>query len=111
MSVKYHEFDLYVPVNRGDGSNPVGFEWKDISEELIERFNGYSLIGPLDGAWRNDVDKIIRENVYIFRIVTDKPLHAAIANIRFVAKTVKRVWLQESVLWTCKDITAEFYTE
>ena len=110
MAVKWRVLELYVPRFMNDGSR-VPLEHREaFRAQIIERFGGFTKIDSAHGVWKNDAGLVVAEPVYIYRILTDKPGVGAVACIRTLAAYVRINWRQESVLWTCSDVVAEFFT-
>lgn len=91
------EYDLFVPLFYNDGSPVEQEKIESIGDRLLEQFSGLTFFPqPNQGSWKIG-DVTFRDQVVIFRVLTDKTRPAR----RFLAqfkKQLKKELLQEEIL-------------
>ena len=91
------EYDLFVPLFYNDGSPVEQEKIEAIGDRLLEQFSGLTFFPqPNQGSWKMG-DVTFRDQVVIFRVLTDKTRPAR----RFLAqskKQLKKDLLQEEIL-------------
>ena len=92
-------FKLYVPADCLCLNDK-----RELHKDLIQCASGFTAYQS-QGFWRNSSGDICVEQVDVYEVIGPKTLAPMIGSL---ADDVKVNGQQESVLWTCEEIQAEF---
>ena len=97
------EYDLFVPLFYNDGSPVEQEKIEGIGEHLLEQFLGLTFFPqPNQGSWKMG-DVTFRDQVVIFRVLTDKTRRARRLIAQF-KKQLKKDLVQEEILIVERDV-------
>ncbi|MDP3025846.1 MAG: hypothetical protein Q8O10_09995 [candidate division Zixibacteria bacterium] len=68
------QYDIYLPLTYNDGTAIESHKFELTRKELLEKFGGFSVLRASDlvEGWWQFGERIIRDDIRIFRVVTDK---------------------------------------
>lgn len=100
------QMEVYVPLTDNQGHKVSGANFQHIENLLVKMFGGFSCY-DVAGQWQYPDGRVQAEHCTVYRVVT-KDDDYLLGAIKTLARIVKRMWQQESVLYTVTDLQAEF---
>lgn len=96
------EFEVYLPLNYNDGTPVEKGKIDKVGEDLLEFFGGLTFFPQkIKGFWKMG-NVIFRDEIVIFRVITDKPPLAR-RFLKRLQKELKKEFQQEEILIVEKD--------
>jgi hypothetical protein len=68
-----HVIEIFLPLQRNDGSPQPSAVFSEVRAELVERFGGLTAFtrAPAEGLWEADAGAVERDQIVIFEVVAD----------------------------------------
>jgi hypothetical protein len=69
-----HVVEIFLPLNRPDGTPQPAEHFADLRRELVERFGGLTAFtrAPAEGLWADEADRVDRDRIVIFEVMADE---------------------------------------
>lgn len=99
-----YAIELYVPKYDNQGEPIPDGHWADLENQIRIAFNGYTRFEAV-GHWQG-----ISEEIYLYRIVANGTFQELdVLAVQEIARYVKTIWQQESVLYTVQPLETVEY--
>lgn len=76
------EYDIYLPLRSNEGMPFPEESFEIVKKDLLEKFGGLSIIGPVEGHWRNFDGNDVKDHCMIYRVIADANHDVKFQNIR-----------------------------
>jgi hypothetical protein len=69
-----HLVEIFLPLNRRDGTPQPGERFAELRRELIARFGGLTAFSraPAEGLWADEGDRVERDRIVIFEVMAEE---------------------------------------
>ena len=69
-----HVVEIFLPLNRADGTAQPAERFAELRGELVERFGGLTTFtrAPAEGLWEDEADRVERDRIVIFEVMAEE---------------------------------------
>jgi hypothetical protein len=64
---------FHLPIADNDGVPFGGAVWAWVNTQMLTRFTGWTILGQVEGVWKNDAGRVYREQLIRYRVAVDDP--------------------------------------